>query len=145
VQCAQILQQQWAAAGIKVTIKPMETAPLLARWADGEYGILSVALAWSPDPDAILSRMTSDNRYGKSMGMADAQLDKMITDARSLLDDARRAEAYQRIQRHIADQAYVLQIYQYPLRWEAWWNTVQGYVALASNIRSFVRTTWINK
>lgn len=145
VQCAQILQQQWAAAGIKVTIKPMETAPLLARWANGEYGILSVALAWSPDPDAILSRMTSDNRYGKSMGMADAALDKMIVDARSLLDDARRAEAYQRIQRHIADQAYVLQIYQYPLRWEAWWNHVQGYVALASNIRSFVRTTWVNK
>ncbi len=145
VQCAQILQQQWAAAGIKVTIKPMETAPLLARWANGDYGILSVALAWSPDPDAILTRLTSDNRYGKSMGMTDASLDKMIVDARSLLEDARRAEAYQRIQRHIADQAYVLQIYQYPLRWEAWWNHVQGYVALASNIRSFVRTTWVNK
>lgn len=145
VQCAQVLQQQWAAAGIKVTIKPMETAPLLARWANGDYGILSVALAWSPDPDAILSRITSGNRYGKAMGMADVQYDKMVEDARSLLDDSRRAEAYQRIQRHIADQAYVLQIYQYPLRWEAWWNHVQGYVALASNIRSFVRTTWVNK
>ena len=49
------------------------------------------------------------------------------------------------IQRHIADNAYVLDIYQYPLRWEAWWNYAKGYVPLAANIRSHVRTAWIDK
>ena len=36
-----------------------------------------------------------------------------------------------------------MQIYQYPLRWEIWWNYVEGYVPLAANIRSYVRTTWM--
>ena len=49
------------------------------------------------------------------------------------------------IQRRIADNAYILDIYQYPLRWEAWWGYVKGYVALAANIRSFVRTAWLDK
>lgn len=143
VQCAQVLQQQWAKAGIKVAIKPWETAPLLAAWAKGDYSILSVALSWSPDPDAIVSRLGSQHAYGKAMGMADAQLDKMIEEARSILDVPKRAAAYQAIQKHIADQAHVLQIYQYPLRWEAWHGYVKGYVPLAANIRSFVRTTWV--
>ncbi len=145
VQCAQILQQQWAAAGIKVNLKPMETAPLLSKWLKGEFGLLSVALSWSPDPDAIVSRLTSVHAHGKAMGMDDATLDKMIIDARSILDYGKRAAAYQQIQKHIADQAYILQIYQYPLRWEAWQGYVKGYVPLAANIRSFVRTTWLDK
>ena len=146
VACAQILQQQWAEAGIKVAIKPTETAPLLSMWVKGEYPtLLSVALSWSPDPDAIVARMVSANAYGKSMGMADMQLDAMIAEARTVLDPAKRAAAYMAIQLRIADQAYVLDIYQYPLRWEAWWNYAKGYVPLASNIRSFVRTTWLDK
>lgn len=146
VSCAQILQQQWAEAGIKVAIKPIETAPLLSMWVKGEYPtLLSVALAWSPDPDAIVSRMLSTNAYGKSMGMKDTELDGMIVQAREILDRDKRAAAYMAIQRRICDQAYVLDIYQYPLRWEAWWGYAKGYVPLASNIRSFVRTTWLDK
>ena len=114
VQAAQVLQQQWAAAGIKVNLKPMETAPLLSMWLKGEFGILSVALSWSPDPDAIVSRLLSSHPHGKAMGMDDAQLDKMVVDARAILDYGKRAAAYQQIQKHIAEQAYVLQIYQYP-------------------------------
>jgi len=123
----------------------METAPLLAMWVKGEYSLLSVALSWSPDPDAIVTRLSSAGAFGKAMGMADTQLDKMIEDARSILDNAKRAAAYQQIQKHVADQAHVLQIYQYPLRWEAWHSYVKGYVPLAANIRTFVRTTWLNK
>ena len=145
VQCAQILQQQWAAAGIKVNLKPMETAPLIALWLKGDFTIMSIALSWSPDPDAIVTRLSSTHSQGKGLGMADAQLDKMIEDARSILDNAKRASAYQQIQKHIAEQAYILQIYQYPLRWEAWWSYVKGYVPLAANIRTFVRTTSVSK
>jgi peptide/nickel transport system substrate-binding protein len=146
VSCAQILQQQWAEAGIKVAIKPMETAPLIAMWLKGEFPtLLSVALSWNPDPDAIVSRMTSFNPAGKALGLADSELDAMIVAARGVLDRDKRAAAYLQIQRRIADQVYNLDIYQYPLRWEAWWNYVKGYVPLAANIRTFVRTTWVDR
>lgn len=146
VSCAQILQQQWAEAGIKLAIKPMETAPLIAMWLNGTFPtLLSIALSWSPDPDAILSRILSTSSSGKALGMSDTELDGMIIEARKLLDRDKRAAAYLAIQKRINDQAYVLDIYQYPLRWEVWWNTVKGYVPLAANIRSYVRTTWIDK
>lgn len=146
VACAQILQQQWAEAGIKVAIKPMETAPLIALWLKGEFPtLLSIALSWSPDPDAILSRILSTSASGKAFGMADTELDTMIIQARTILDRPKRAAAYLDIQKRIADQAYVLDIYQYPLRWEAWWNYAKGYQPLAANIRTFVRTTWVDK
>ncbi len=69
----------------------------------------------------------------------------MIAQARADLDPASRAAKNLAIQRHIAENAYVIQIYQYPLRWEIWWNYVKGYVPLAANIRSFVRTTSVKK
>lgn len=145
VACAQILQQQWQAAGIKVTLKPMETAPLLDLWTSGTWpALLSVALSWNPDPDAVLRRLVSAGQFGKAMGMTDEALDAMITQARAEPDPARRAELNMAIQKHVADNAYILQIYQYPLRWEIWWNHVKGYVPLAANIRSFVRTTWLD-
>ena len=63
------------------------------------------------------------------MGFADTELDKMIVDARAELDLAERAAKNMEIQRHIADNAYVIQVYQYPLRWEIWWNYVEGLCA----------------
>lgn len=146
VACSQILQQQWAAAGIKVRLKPMETAPLLDMWVKGNWStLLSVALSWSPDPDAILQRVSSATPFGHNMGMNDAELDRMIAAARAQTDPRKRAAESMAIQQRIADNAYVLQIYQYPLRWEAWWDYVHGYHPLAANIRSYVRTTWVDR
>ncbi len=145
VQCSQILQQQWAEAGIKVNLKPSETAPLLDDWAKGNYTILSVALSWTPDPDAICDRLLTTNTYGKAMGQTNTDYDDMVAKARGELDKDKRAAAYLEIQKLVADQAYNLEIYQYPLRWEMWWNYVKGYVALPANIRSYVRTTWLDK
>nr|WP_255616343.1 ABC transporter substrate-binding protein [Microvirga puerhi] len=142
VACAQILQQQWQAAGIKVKIVPMETAPLLNQWSSGTWAtLLSVALSWTPDSDAILQYLNSQSKFGKAMGITDEGLDRMMTEARAETDNTKRAAKNLAIQKHIADQAYVLQVYQYPLRWEIWWNYVEGYVPLAANIRSFVRNT----
>ncbi|OJY33806.1 MAG: peptide ABC transporter substrate-binding protein [Rhizobiales bacterium 65-9] len=146
VACAQILQQQWRAAGITVKLVPMETAPLLSMWASGNWAtLLSVALSWTPDADAILQYIKSDTKFGAAMGASDKTLDKMIMDARADTNLDSRAAKNQEIQRRIADNAYVIQIYQYPLRWEMWWNYTHGYEALAANIRSFVRTTWVKK
>lgn len=140
VACAQIMQQQWAAAGITVKINPMETAPLIDLWTNGTYPtLLSIAMSWTPDPDQILQRLNSTSDYGKAQGYADTELDAMIAAARAIIDPAARAAANLEIQKRIAENAYVLQVYQYPLRWELWWNRVEGYEPLAANIRSFVR------
>src|SRR5690606_38725604 len=104
-----------------------------------------VALSWTPDSDAILQRFKSTSDYGKAQGIKDPALDAMIDEARTLLDNDARAAKVGEIQRYIADNAYVIQVYQYPLRWELWWNYVEGYEPMAANIRSFVRQTAVNK
>lgn len=143
VACAQILQQQWQAAGITVKLMPMETAPLLNQWSSGTWPtLLSVALSWTPDADAIFQYLVSDSKFGKAIGVSDEKLDAMIAAARSEVDAVARAARNMEIQRYIADNVYVMQVYQYPLRWEIWWDSVKGYQPLAANIRSFVRTTW---
>lgn len=145
VQAAQLLQEQWAAAGISVDLNPMETAPLLDDWAKGNFGMLSVALSWTSDPDAILGRIRSTSSYGAAMGMSDTELDAMMTAARAELDPDARAEINLEIQQRIAENAYVLDIYGYPLRWEMWDESVHGYEAMAANSRAYVRTTWIEE
>ncbi len=144
VQVTQILQEQWEEAGITVDLRPIETAPLLEAWRNGDFNMLSVALAWTSDPDVIVSRVLSTNPYGAAMNINDAELDAMITEARTTIDETARAELYREIQNYIADNAYTLHIYQYPLRWEMWWEDVAGYHPLANNLRTWVRTTWID-
>lgn len=142
VQCSQILQQQWAEAGITVALKPIETAPLLEMWSSGDYGLLSVALSWSPDPDAICDRLRTTSSYGKSMGQTDTAYDELADKARSEVDNTKRAAVYTELQEMVADQAHCLQIYQYPLRWEMWWDYIHDYVALPANSRTYVGSTW---
>ncbi|EKF18505.1 ABC transporter substrate-binding protein [Nitratireductor pacificus] len=143
VACAQILQQQWQAAGITVKLMPMETAPLLNHWSSGTWPtLLSVALSWTPDADAIFQYLVSDSKFGKAVGVSDDKLDAMIAEARSEVDTEKRAARNMEIQKHIAENAYILQVYQYPLRWEIWWDSIKGYEPLAANVRSFVRTAW---
>ncbi len=114
VACSQILQQQWAAAGITVQIKPMETAPLIQMYVEGTYpNLLSVALGWQPDPDAILQRMLSTTGFGQSHGMDDTELDAMIIAARAEIDNMKQNPNCRKFGR-ITDQAYTLQIYRAP-------------------------------
>jgi peptide/nickel transport system substrate-binding protein len=142
VACAQILQQQWAAAGITVKITPMETAPLIKLWTTGGWPtLLSIALSWTPDPDVIFQYLVSDSKYGSGMGVGDTTYDAMVKEARSLVDPTARGAKNQEIQKYVADNAYCINVYQYPLRWELWWNRARGYVPLSANIRSYVRTT----
>ena len=124
----------------------METAPLLNMWGSGTWPtVLSVALSWTPDADAIFQYVKSDSKFGTAMGIKDTELDRMISEARADLDTRSRAVKNLEIQRRIADNAYVIQVYQYPLRWEIWWNYVKGYAPLAANIRSYVRTASLKK
>jgi peptide/nickel transport system substrate-binding protein len=145
VQAAQLLKQQWEKAGIKVNIKPMEVPPLIADYVSGNFTILSVALAFSPDPDNIVNRMKSTTALGKAFGMSDKALDELITDARSEVDPKQRQVNYLEIQQMIARRAYVLHIYQYPLRWEMWRSNVQGYLPTPANSRQYLRTAWFSK
>lgn len=146
VDAAQVLQQQWAAAGINVTIQPMEVGQILADWNSGNGKMIQVGIVWEPDPDVRLYNVFhSSSATAKAYCLNDPELDALLEQGRASSDRAERMEIYRRVQEHMADQAYVLVLYGYPLRWEVWWDYVKGYNNVPSNSRWNLRYTWLDK
>jgi peptide/nickel transport system substrate-binding protein len=145
VQCSQLMQEQWAEAGIDVNVNPMEVGAILEDWRSGNYKMAMVGTVWSPDPDAEVSRFRSDSPFGSAMGISDAEIDELIESGRTELDDDQRAEIYEQIQERALDQVYIIVPYTYPLRWELAWDFVHGYEVMASNARLYVRQTWLSE
>jgi peptide/nickel transport system substrate-binding protein len=146
VDAAQVLKQQWAEAGIDVTIQPMEVGQILQDWNTGNGKMVQVGITWDPDPDTRLyNSYHSSSPAAQAYCINDPELDELLDRGRAATDRAERMEIYQAAQERIADQAYVLVLYGYPLRWESWWNYVQGYHNVPSNSRWHLRTTWLDK
>lgn len=146
VDAAQVLQQQWAEAGIDVNILPMEVGQILADWNAGNGKMIQVGIVWEPDPDVRLYNVFhSSSAVAQAFCIADPDLDSLLEQGRASTDRAERLDIYQRVQEHMADQAYVLVLYGYPLRWEMWWDDVKGYNNVPSNSRWNLRYTWLDK
>jgi peptide/nickel transport system substrate-binding protein len=140
---AQILQQQWAAAGIKITVNPMLPADLLNAWHAGNFGLLGVSTKALPDPDVISEKVVSTNSiWGKAWGYSDTTLDGLVAAAASQLKPSKRVALYQKIQQRIADQAYAIVLMQYPSVYELWRNYVRGYKPSIFALHTGLVTTW---
>ncbi len=144
VQCAQLMQAQWAEAGINVEINPMEVGALLEEWSAGNFQMASVGTVWTPDPNQEVVPFQSDSAMAQGLGLADPDLDALILEGRATADEAERVAIYEQIQELVLDQAYMLVPYVYPLRWELIWEQVEGYEVMPSNARLTVRETWLS-
>jgi peptide/nickel transport system substrate-binding protein len=145
VQCAQVMKEQWAAAGINVTINPMEVGAILKDFSAGTYKMAVVGGVWAPDPDAEVGRFYSKTTSSKVPGINDPDLDALIEKGRITTDTQQRVAIYKQIQQRVLDQVYVIVPYVYPLRWELTWNFVKGYEVMPSNARLTVRKTWLDQ
>lgn len=142
VQCAQLMQAQWAEAGINVEINPMEVGAILDEFSGGDFQMATVGGVWRPDPDRELVRFSRDSPLAEKLGRVDEELFDLIDQGRSTSDEAERIAIYEQIQQHMLDQVYILIPYVYPLRWELIWEHVHGYDVTPSNARMSVRETW---
>lgn len=146
VDGAQVLEQQWAEAGINVTIQPMEVSQILSDWNSGNGKMIQVGVTWEPDPDnRFYNVFHSSSAVAQAFCINDPELDDLLDRGRASNDRDERMEIYQAVQDRIADQAYVLVNYGYPLRWEIWADYVEGYHNVPSNSRWHLRTSWLNK
>lgn len=142
VDAAQVLKEQWAKAGINVNIVPMEVGKIIDDWIKANGSMIQVGGVWSSDPDAgLYNWFHTGTPTATAYGINDPELDKLLEQGRGTTDLAARTDAYQKVQQRIADQAYVLVLYGYPLRWEMWWEHVKGYANRPSNSRWALRKT----
>lgn len=144
VQCAQVMAEQWAEAGINVTINPMEVGAILDDFRSGNFKMAVVGGVWTPDPSNEVARYHSESPQGSAYGINDPEVDELIERGLAESDPDARVEIYTELQERVLDQVYVIVPYTYPLRWELLWNYVQGYDVMASNARISVRKTWLD-
>ena len=91
VACAQILQQQWQAAGITVKLTPMETAPLLNMWGSGAWPTICRSRSLGrPTPTRSFS-MSNRTASSGPPWVSRPELDRMISEARHVDPDRRAA------------------------------------------------------
>ncbi len=116
-QTGQILLDQLKNLNINVTITGMEWANAVALFADAEQSPSFFPIYSGtdyPDPDAFLWPTYHSSSAGTWMGAdhyANADVDKMLEDARATADEAKRLELYDAIQKKVVDDAVELYLW----------------------------------
>jgi len=150
VRTGEVMKEQLASAGIRVTLKQVEWGAALKNFVRTEYeGMSMIPLVWQPDPDAHvydIFHSGSNINLGK---FKDAKVDQLLEQGRTTLDRIKRITIYGDLQRHMADQAYLIFPYASGAT-EALRDTVKGYVSIpgaqpGSRSRHFFKQAWLDR
>jgi len=106
---AELLQADFAKIGVKAEVKVIEWGELIKEAKQGQHDTLFMGWAGdNGDPDNFLTPLFSCNAVKSGINFArfcDADLDKLIADAKATPDQAKRTKAYEAAQQLIHDQA----------------------------------------
>jgi len=150
IRTAEVMKEQLAAAGIRVTLKQVEWGAALKNFVRTEYeGMSMIPLVWQPDPDAHaydIFHSGSNINLGK---FKDPQVDELLERGRTTMDRDKRIAIYRDLQRHMADQAYLIFPYASGAT-EVLRETVKGYLSISgaqpgSRSRLFFKQTWLDR
>jgi ABC-type transport system substrate-binding protein len=103
-QVAEILQQMWSQAGIKMVLMPAEQAAARDKVKSGEFDFSAWTMAPSPDP-AHYERMFTCAGAANWSNYCNKEMDKCMFDAQAELDPAKRAEQYKKCQKIVYEDA----------------------------------------
>ena len=143
VQIAQIMQQMVGRIGIRIKILQKEWSQLVADFQSTESPMSMAGLVWGPDPDTNISIRLDSNSTVNPGKTADPVLDELLAKARQSYDEAERTKLYRAVQQRVADMAYIITPCAAALRWEMWSNKLQGYRAVPSAQRVYLRQSWL--
>lgn len=99
------LQTQWQEAGIEVEIESYQLSTLIQEFIGGQWqAMLQTAGAWDPASGVGVGfRFGSQSPFS---GVADPELDTLLADAASSIDEGERADLYQQAAERIAENHY---------------------------------------
>jgi peptide/nickel transport system substrate-binding protein len=150
VRTAEVMKEQLATAGIRVTLKQVEWGAALKNFVRTEYdGMSMIPLVWQPDPDAHVYDIFHSGSKINLGKFNDARVDQLLEQGRTTLDRDKRVAIYRDLQRHMADEAYLVFPYASGAT-EALRDAVKGYVSLpgaqpGSRSRQFFKQTWLDR
>ena len=101
-QLAQALQQQFAAAGIKVTIKPEEDVQMIGEWFSHNYTAMLFDFPGSVDPDSVTRTMFESTSSNNPTGISDPQLDGLLKQGLQAQAQSARKAIYDQVSQRLA-------------------------------------------
>ena len=105
------VRDAWHELGLAVRLVPLPPTELIGdRLARGDFQVAVLPLAIGLDPDLYPLLAASQTRSGGSniAGLQDPELDKLLVDARTPVDEAARATAYAELQKRLVANTYIL-------------------------------------
>jgi peptide/nickel transport system substrate-binding protein len=103
IKLAEIIQNMWAAVGVKVKLFTMNGSTYVAQGNKYQAGMRA---GNANEPSNIL--IIYDSTFGERIEPNDAALDKMLANAKTILDSKKRAAAYGAIQDYLYDIRYTV-------------------------------------
>lgn len=109
LRATEVMREQLAEVGIELNIQMLEYGDALTRCIRTEQeGLCAIRHVWQPDPDTylyVIYQSASSINLGK---WADPIVDELLEEGRRTVDIDSRIDIYQRLERQVADQVYVI-------------------------------------
>lgn len=138
-----LLQEQFAQAGIAVTLQLLAPSVLDQSLAEGAY---DVAISWQGpwlDPHELVRPLLASDGVENTGGYANPALDKLIDAANLPADQDVRADLYQRIQQTMLEDVPWIVLF-HPSQYHATVARLQGMTAYADGSLAGLASAWFN-
>jgi peptide/nickel transport system substrate-binding protein len=99
---AQVVQEQLNKAGFKVELVNQEQGQFIQDWRNSNFDLFASINAGNPDPDDYFYRTFRTGGSTNVFKYADAEIDGLLDQARTLQDQAARKAAYDKVQQKLA-------------------------------------------
>ncbi|MFP1603527.1 TIGR04028 family ABC transporter substrate-binding protein [Microbacterium sp. 2216-1] len=111
-QTLELVAQQWRAVGVELNVKPGDAGSRAADILDPLKTPVSQDMVGRSDLDVIKSEYHTENR--NVLLSNDAELDRLLEVVASEADTDKRIAASQAVQDYLAEQAYVIPLFEEP-------------------------------
>ncbi|MDJ0499063.1 MAG: ABC transporter substrate-binding protein [Acidimicrobiia bacterium] len=137
---AEVIAAELAALGITVTINDVDFSTWLDLEASGEFDAFMLSWIGNIDPDDFYYAQHHSTGGFNFQGYANAEVDRLLDEARVETDQAARKALYDQAAQLIVDEASYIYLYN-PDNINAWRDEVGGYATRGDNAIRFEETT----
>jgi peptide/nickel transport system substrate-binding protein len=126
-QLAQMLQSMLQQVGFKMKIEMVEFGTLLEQTDNGDFQAARIGWSGRTDPDGNAYSWFTTKGALNYMKYSNPEVDQLLTQARTISDQAQRKDLYDKTTKILWDDAPYIFLY-YPKDYKAMKNDVEGYV-----------------
>ncbi len=141
-RAAEVIKQQLKPVGFDVTIRGLESSVFFDRLGRGDFEMTVVGWMGFVDPDQWTWNLFHSRGKYNQQGYANAEVDRLLDEAKRTLDRERRKTLYAEAQRLIAEEAPMVFLYLNDQA-SAWRDTVHGYHVHPTATTRALMDTWI--